>query len=67
MLTLPKEKIKTAKWLYTFWSDTTAPIVAVIEDIEDGKVENAEIVKVLQIALLVLGNASCSAMLPCSS
>ena len=34
------------------------PTVAAIQDIEDGKVETAEIVKAWQTALLFLGNAS---------
>ena len=47
-----------AKWLHTFWLDTATPIVAAIQDIEDGKVQTAEIVKALQTALLFLENAS---------
>ena len=46
------------KQLHTFWLDAATPIVAAIQDIEDGKVETAEIVKALQTALLFLGNAS---------
>ena len=59
--TLPKDTIKAdnkAKRLHTFWLDAVAPIVAVVQDIEDGKVETTEIVKALQTALLFLGNAS---------
>ena len=58
--TLPKEIIKAdnkAKRLHTFWLDTATPVVAAIQDIEDGKVETAEIVKALQTVLLFLGNA----------
>ena len=59
--TLTKETIKAdnkAKGLHTFWLDVATPIVAAIQDIKDGKVETAEIVKALQTALLFLGNAS---------
>ena len=44
--TLPKETIKAynkAKWLHTFWLDAATPIVAAIQDIEDDRVETAEI------------------------
>lgn len=57
---LLKETIKAdnkAKRLHTFWLDAATPIVAAIQDIEDGKVETTEIVKALQTALLFLGNA----------
>ena len=56
-----KETIKAynkAKQLHTFWLDAAIPIVAAIQDIEDSKVETAEIVKAWQTALLFLGNAS---------
>ena len=58
--TLSKETIKAdnkAKQLHTFWLDAATPLVAAIQDIKDGKVETAEIVKALQTALLFLGNA----------